>query len=82
MSCFVALTGLGSAGDRADKGFFSEIHIVFCGVAGALYTISMIFGLGKNKKQEQIKNQKDGDAADKQNMEEGAATPEQEDQSS
>ena len=42
----------------------------------------MIFGLGKNKKQEQVKSQKDGDAADKQNMEEGAAPPEQEDQSS
>ena len=42
----------------------------------------MIFGLGKNKKQQQVKNQEDGDAADKQNMEEGAAAPGQEDQSS
>ena len=42
----------------------------------------MIFGLGKNKKQQQVKSQEDGDATDKQNMEEGAAMPEQEGQSS
>ena len=51
-------------------------HFVFV-CMGAGYTIGMIFGLGKNKKQQQMKNQEDGDAADKQNMEEGTAAPEQ-----
>ena len=63
-------------------GVLGVIHIVFCSVEGTLYTVYMIFGLGKNKKQQQVKSQEDGDATDKQNMEEGAAMPEQEGQSS